>query len=175
MVFSFFKKMASSPPRSEPLSGFLLYSAPDFTEYFSGLSDDQAVAVAELYRALITPGITHPIAQALLDAPRDGYAISQNLKKHYAIAKTSGLSTYLCFIAVEIENMRRLAEMGIEKAHWRVSTCGLAPGLNPHHKQLEGKVYFVQKGLLVLGDVIRPSAEFGCTCHGASMIPGFRD
>lgn len=173
MVFSIFKKKAPPPPL-ESLSGFLPYTAPDFSEQFPALTDEQAVLVAQLYRALITPSLTHPIAQALLHAPRDGYAISQNFKEQYGIAKPSGLATYLSFIAIEVENMHRLKELGVEKARWQASTCGLAPGLNPHHKQLHNKVYVVQKGLMVRGDLIRPSAEFGCTCYGSPIIPGFK-
>ena len=174
-MLSFFRKKPTPPlPPSEHLPGFLPYSAPDFQDQFSNLTDEQATRVAEFYRALITPSIQHPIAKTLLEAPRDGYALSTNLRTEYGIVKSAGLANYLSFIAIEVETIHRLAELGVEKALWTIATCGLAPGLNPHHKQLEGKVYSVQKGLLMRGDFIRPSAEFGCTCRGAPIIPGFK-
>ncbi|WP_233840951.1 hypothetical protein [Dyella sp. 2HG41-7] len=132
------------------------------------------MSVAELYKALITPEARHPIAKALLETPRDGYALATHLRAEHGIVKSAGLANYLSFVAIEVENIHRLAGLGVEEARWAIGTCGLAPGLNPHHKQLEGKVYSVQKGLLVRGYYIRPSAELGCTCHGSPVIPGFK-
>lgn len=180
-MFSFFKKKPTPPPVPPtkatpkppglPISGFPLHSPDDFQAYFDFLTLEQAEGVAEIYKALITPGTTHPLALAFLHEPHNAFAISNLLKEHLGIENTrkrGGVATYLSFIAGDVVNFDRRREIGITHEKWMYVVCDA-----PNHDKFDGKKYDITKGLFYKGTYHRPHGVMGCKCIGQAVVEGF--
>lgn len=178
-MFGLFKKKAAPPPAQGtkatllpsgvPISGLPFHTPAAFQARFQALTLEQAEGLAEIYRAVITPGSSHVFAVQILKAPQNAFAISNLLLEHLAIENKNqrgGIATYLSFIANEVVEMnRRMMDFGITHEKWWYVHCDC-----PHHDTFDGQMYDISKGLLFNGAYIRPHGEFDCKCMSRVVL-----
>ncbi|MCM2574560.1 minor capsid protein [Achromobacter xylosoxidans] len=104
---------------------------------------------------------------------RDLEGLVENLQKRYGVTKRRA-----AFIARDQNNKAtatitrvRQQGLGIKQAKWRHSRGGKHP--RKSHQEADGKVYDVDKGMLIDGEYIRPGELPNCRCVAISIIPGF--
>lgn len=104
---------------------------------------------------------------------RDLEGLVEDLQKRYGVTKRRA-----AFIARDQNNKAtatitrvRQQGLGIKQAKWRHSRGGKHP--RKSHQEADGKVYDVDKGMLIDGEYIRPGELPNCRCVAISIIPGF--
>nr|WP_294978897.1 phage minor head protein [uncultured Pseudomonas sp.] len=104
---------------------------------------------------------------------RDLEGLVEDLQKRYGVTKRRA-----AFIARDQNNKAtatitrvRQQGLGIKQAKWRHSRGGKHP--RKSHQEADGKVYDVDKGMLIDGEYIRPGEKPNCRCVAISIIPGF--
>lgn len=104
---------------------------------------------------------------------RDLEGLIEDLQKRYGVTKRRA-----AFIARDQNNKAtatitrvRQQGLGIKQAKWRHSRGGKHP--RKSHQEADGKVYDVDKGMLIDGEYIRPGELPNCRCVAISIIPGF--
>ncbi len=104
---------------------------------------------------------------------RDLEGLVEDLQKRYGVTKRRA-----AFIARDQNNKAtatitrvRQQGLGIKQAKWRHSRGGKHP--RKSHQDADGKVYDVDKGMLIDGEYIRPGELPNCRCVAISIIPGF--
>ncbi|MFY2659225.1 phage minor head protein [Achromobacter xylosoxidans] len=104
---------------------------------------------------------------------RDLEGLVEDLQKRYGVTKRRA-----AFIARDQNNKAtatitrvRQQGLGIKQAKWRHSRGGKHP--RKSHQDADGKVYHVDKGMLIDGEYIRPGELPNCRCVAISIIPGF--
>ncbi|MFY2034867.1 minor capsid protein [Achromobacter xylosoxidans] len=104
---------------------------------------------------------------------RDLEGLVEDLQKRYGVTKRRA-----AFIARDQNNKAtatitrvRQQGLGIKQAKWRHSRGG--KHLRKSHQEADGKVYDVDKGMLIDGEYIRPGELPNCRCVAISIIPGF--
>lgn len=106
---------------------------------------------------------------------RDLAGLSEELQKRYGITKRRA-----AFIARDQNNKAtatitrvRQQGLGIKQAKWQHSRGGKEP--RKSHVEADGKIYDVDKGMLIDGQWIRPGELPNCRCVAISVIPGFEE
>lgn len=105
-------------------------------------------------------------------AGRDLGALSKELEERYGVTKRRA-----ALIARDQNNKAtatitrvRQESLGIKQAKWLHSHGGKHP--RPSHKAADGKLYDIDKGMLIDGEYIRPGEKINCRCVSRSVIPG---
>ncbi|MCK9635874.1 MAG: hypothetical protein M0R41_06320 [Methylobacter tundripaludum] len=117
------------------------------------------------------PLIFESISNSLVLIRRSIDYVVQRRKAIYSI-----LMRTLLFRALKLRNQRRSIKAGITKAKWGYagSSCGQGRGSYPGHKEADGEIYDISRGLEINGQYVQPGTLIFCTCVGYPII-NFKD
>jgi len=111
------------------------------------------------------------ISQAYIKAADVGQ-IARELKARFPIAESRAdlIARDQVRKANAVVNRARALDLGITQAKWLHSHAGKVP--RPDHVAAHGKIYDLEKGLLVSGEYIHPGELINCRCVSRVILPG---
>ena len=108
-------------------------------------------------------------------AGRDIGPLTKDLERRYGITQRRA-----AFIARDQANkvtsqlaVARQQSLGITQGRWRHSGAGAEP--RPEHVAASGKIFDLNKGMLLEGEWVLPGQAINCRCSWSPVIPGMDD